>query len=541
MNSKVAKCLKILIVNPNTSARSELKNMLANLNQSNVDLMKDGRDLVGREQSFKYDLIFIREDLDHSMTGINLVRYLTRTNLVPKWCKFVIISDNPDAITGVPVFRHLKTEILDFPYNYQMLENCVNATIESLSVFKKILKNLNHISPSFLIKNICKIDAAKFNSTHKDELLELKIKLLLQGRRPDLAWDLTQKINLESDRIREQLFVSFSTGQEHHFLDAIENAENSENFQCGSIYYQTYYGLFRNQPEIALRYFQQLDTDRLRPNEIEAHALLLQKVQGITKAMEFLDSKESGNSEEYDLKNSLSLTKLSCYTLALMTGNLGGMSQQSIHDKMVEIISNNTWSKGSFRYNIYKPFILLGLATMKGKMLQSNFERLYELRLQLDVKQLNMLLFVAHKMGLEKAAIEIHKVLERNAARLEISPELIIHEITHREMMRSSLTKAQQQERYLFLADTHREAGRPYRALRKYYVCHKFFVSDDAHKVKMLELLAELGLNHFWDFTSVQKLKGPSSNATPQHHHMQAQGLRKSAYLISTPYTKNLA
>ena len=125
--------------------------MLANLNQSDVDLMKDGRDLVGREQSFKYDLVFIRDDPDQGFCAVNLVRYLTRGNLVPKWCKFVIIADEPETLTGAPVFRHLRTEILPFPYNYHMLENSVDATIQSLKVFQKLLKNLNHFSPLSLI------------------------------------------------------------------------------------------------------------------------------------------------------------------------------------------------------------------------------------------------------------------------------------------------------------------------------------------------------------------------------------------------------
>lgn len=480
--------------------------MLATLDQSNVDLMKDGRDLIGREQSFKYDLIFIRDDLGNSMTGVNLVRYLTRTNLVPKWCKFVIISDTPDSLSGVPIFRHLRTEILGFPFNYNMLEKSINATIESLRVFQKILKNLNHISPHVLIKNVCKIDPRKFDATHKDELLELKIKLLLQGRRPDLAWGISEKISLDSDRFREQLFLSFSTGQEAQFLNTLENAEQRDSFQKGCLYYQSYYGLFRNHPEIALRYFQQLDEDSRRPNEIEAYALLLQKVQGITKAIEYLDSKESRNGEDFDLKNSLSLIRLSCYSLALISGNTGTESTDAIHNKMVNIISNNTWSKGSFRYNIYKPFILLGLATLKGKKLQPNFEKLFDLRLQLDVKQLNMLLFIAHKLDLKEAAIDIHKVLERNAARLEMSPELITYEITHREVMRHSLSKAQQKERYLLLADIHKSSGRLYRALRKYYIVHIGFGSDDNQKLKMLEVMSELGVKKFWEFKSLQML-----------------------------------
>lgn len=503
--------------------------MLANLNQSDVDLMRDGRDLVGREQSFKYDLVFIRDAPEEGFCAVNLVRYLTRGNLVPKWCKFIIISDEPDTITGAPVFRHLRTEILPFPYNYSMLENSVEATIQSLKVFQKLLKNLNHFSPSVLIKSIRNIDPGKFDATHKDELLQLKIKLFLQGRRPDLAWNLTEKICLPSDRIREQLFISFYTGQEHQFLETLDMAQGCDIMKRGCLYYQTYYSLFRNQPELALRYFEQLPENELLPNEMETHALLLLKVQGLTKAIEYLNAKDCNNSEDFDLKNNLSLIQLSCYTNALMSGNLGDNSAANIYKEMAELIKNNTWSKGSFRYNMYKPFVLLVMATLQGKKLYRNFEKLFELRLQLDVKQLNMLLFVAHKLGVKNESIDIHKMLERNAARLEMSPELITHEMCHREVIKDTLSKAEQRERYLLIADMHRDSGRLYRALRKYYISHKYFGSSDNTKLKMLEILTELGLKSYWDFKSIQMLDGMQTNKLSVDQQALVQKLQKSA------------
>ena len=529
VNNNVTRKLKILIVNQNMAARSELKTMLANLNQSDVDLMKDGRDLVGREQSFKYDLIFIREDLGYSLTGVNLVRYLTRSNLVPKWCKFVILTDSAQAICSTPIFRHLRTEVLEFPLNYKMIENSINATIESLDIFQNILKNLNQISPSVLIKNIKNIEPGKFDQTHKDELLELKIKLLLQGRRPDLAWSISEKIALSSDRVREQLFISFSIGDKKQFLATLDDANGAEILRKGCIYYQTLFNLFHEEPELALRHFENLEENTLHPNEIESHALLLQKVQGLTKAIDYLDEKEVIKSDGFDLKNSISLIRLLCYSMALLSGNTDGLAVSKIHDRMIDIIRNNTWAKGSFKYNIYKPFILLGLAALQGKQLLSNFEKLYDLRHQLDVKQLNILLFVAHKYGLENQAIEVHKMLERNAARLEISPELISFEITHSEVMARTLDREKQKQRYLFLADSHSKSGRVYRALRKYYKSHQLFGSDDSEKLKMLSIMHELGLKNYWNFKSIQMLEGIQSKKLNKDQQALMGKLKSSA------------
>lgn len=504
MNNKVTRKLSILIVNHNMSARSELKNMLATLEQPDVDLLRDGRDLVGRELSFKYDLIFIREDLGYSLSGVDLVRYLTRSNLVPKWCKFVIISDKPDAIVSTPIFRHLRTEVLESPLNYQMLENVINATIQSLAVFQKLLRNLNHMAPSILIKRIKSIDASQFDATHKDELLELKIKLLLQGRRPDLATGVAEKISLDSDRIREQLFISFTTGQERVFNNTIDAAQLEGILERGCVYYQTYHSLVKQEPELAVRLFEQLQESSLHPNEMECHALLLQKAQGLAKALEYLAIKEEIKTEGYDLRNAVSQAKLTCYSVALISDNTGTFNRDEILTEMVALIANNTWSKGSFRYNMYKPFILLGMATFKGKSLGSNFDKLYNIRHQLDVKQLNMLLFIAQKNHLISQAIEIHKMLDRNAARLEMSPELISYEIIHREIMQRTISKTEQAQRFQMLGDQHRKAGRVYRALRKYYFCHTFFGSTDSEKLKILALMHELRLKKYWDFKALQ-------------------------------------
>lgn len=529
MNFKSQQVLKILIVNQNISARCELKNMLASLGQADVDLMKDGRELVGREQAFKYDLVFLRDDLDHSLCGVNLVRYLTRTNLVPKWCKFVILSDDIEATAKTPIFRHLKTEYLEHPLNYKMIEATTNATIQSLDVFKSILRNINQITPSSLIKSIRKIDSSKFDATHRDELLELKIKLLLKGRRPDIAWSMSEKIHQSAERLREQLFISFSTGQEEDFLNTLETTERENIFPKGYIYYRTYYSLFRGQTEVALKYFERLESAELTPNEIECYALLLQQVHGLEKAIAYLDQKSSTKAMGYDLANNLSLARLSCYSMALLCDDLDSVTQEQVLEYMTEVIKNNTWSKGSFRYDIYKPFILLGIALIQNKDVAANFEKLYELRHQLDVKQLNILLFVAQRAGLSSHALEVHKMLERNAARLEMSPELISHEITHQAIMKSTLDQKEQQQRHMCLAENHTSNGRLYRALRKYYSCHKQFGSDDHLKLKMLALMSELGLKKFWEFKSIQMLDGIRTEILTRKELELAEKLKQSA------------
>lgn len=490
--------LKILIVDQNITARSKLKTMLGTKGQSQVDLMRDGRDLVGRELTFKYDLIFVREDLDYSLGGADLVRYLTRTNLVPRWSKFVLLTDNQDNICATPIFRHLRTEIWETPINYQMVDNVVSSTIQSLDVFQDMLKNLNHIPASLIIKKISDVDVKEFDATHRDELLELKIKLFLQGRRPDLAWEVSEKINYPADKYREQLFITFSTGQEERYKETLECTLLDGVMERGCTYYQTYKCLMDGEVEHALRHFNELEESTLHPNEMETQALLLLKAEGLTKAIQYLKKKLEIKSDGYDLRNTLTLTQLKCYAIALLTGDTGGISGTSIHADMVSLIANNTWAKGSFQYNIYKPFILMATALLQGKPVDASFDKLYQYRHQLDVTQLNILLFVSQKLKREDEAWEVQKILDRAVARMEMCPELISHEIIYKDATTATLDAAQLAERFKMLAEHHSKAGRLYRALKKYYQCHKSFGLDNASRLKMAKIMKALQLQQYW-------------------------------------------
>ncbi len=502
--------LNILIINQNIGARSELKTMLANLEQSEVSLMKDGRDLVGREQSFKYDLVFIREDLGYNLGGPDLVRYLTRTNLVPKWCKFVIITDNPSDCHAAPIFRHLRTEVMGSQMNYQMLKNVIDATIQSLKVFKELLKNLNHLPPGLLIKKVSAIDPSTFDDTHRDELLELKLKLLMQGRRPDLAWGISEKIQYDDDRFREQLFIAFRAGDKAKFEKTLMQAERCGVLQRGCIYYRTYHSLLLGETEIALRQFESLDEAELHPNEIEAHALLLLKAQGLRRATDYLQGKLQAKADNYDLRNVLTLCLLKCYCLALMRGDTDGQPRASVFNEINELIINNCWSKGSFRYNMYKPFILLCLAVLQGKTIGAHFEKLYRFRHQLDLIQLNILLFVAQKQSETEQAKEIHCLIDRNVARLEISPELIVHHVMLQDVLHSTMNSAQIIDRYRQLGAQQEKAGRLFRALKKYYFGTLATGPKDSDKVKMLELMKRLNIKQYWDMKPLQLLDEPA-------------------------------
>ncbi|XOV81227.1 MAG: hypothetical protein ACFHVJ_09820 [Aestuariibacter sp.] len=498
VSDKYERQLKILIVDQNITARSKLKTMLGTKGQSQVDLMRDGRDLVGRELAFKYDLIFVREDLDYSLGGADLVRYLTRTNLVPRWSKFVLLAENAEEICSTPIFRHLRTEIWETPINYQMVANVVSSTIQSLDVFQDMLKNLNHIPASLIISKMSELNIKEFDDIHRDELLELKIKLLLQGRRPDLAWDVSERINYPADKYREQLFITSSTGQKERYQETMEEALLEGVLDKGCTYYQTYHAVMEGEIEQALQHFKSLTENALHPNEMETEALLMLKAQGLKKAIEYIESKLDIRSEGYDLRNILSLTQLKCYSLALLTGDCGGQSSSSINNAMVDLIANNTWGKGSFQYNIYKPFILLGTALLQGKEVNASFEKLYMYRHQLDVTQLNILLFVSQKLKREEQSWEIQKILDRNVSRMEMCPELISHEIVYKDAMEATLDKQQLADRFKQLAEHHSKSGRLYRALKKYYICHKRYGLDNASRLKMAKIMKALHLQQYW-------------------------------------------
>ena len=235
--------------------------------------------------------MFINEDLDYGLSAPDIIRYLTRSDLVPLWCKFIIVTNDPRYQLSAPIFRYLQTEILVLPVSFQQMRYVVFRTITSIQTFKPILSQLHKISPNDLVKMVTGIDTRYKDPILEDELLVMKLQLLMKARKPELALKLGAKIKDPACRFRELAYVNLVTGQDHAINSLIKDAEQKKQFLFGRVYLQTYLYVTEQNYFDAMNYFRHLPIHRIKGNDSDAFALLVQQVEGLRSAISFIDDK----------------------------------------------------------------------------------------------------------------------------------------------------------------------------------------------------------------------------------------------------------
>ncbi|WDE07434.1 hypothetical protein SG34_011395 [Thalassomonas viridans] len=511
INSK----LKILILHADIAAGITLKKHLLSLGDHQVVIKKDARNLIEKKQTFAYNLIIIQEEHDFTFSGTDLIRYFTRKHLVPIWCKFVLLTAHAGEENATTIFRHLRTEICPPPLSLKAVKRLLLLTQISLSLFQPVLKNLHSLSPGVLVKQVSAIDGSKLSNTHKDELLLLKIKLLFLASRPNLAWQLTAKILHPGDKYREQLFLSFTSGQKEQFLETLQSPDIKTSYFRGYIYYSVYLALMENNPGLALETFSQLDASVLRPNEIDTYALLLQQSKGLAAAVEFIREKQKIKTSLY-YANSLSISLMKAYVTALVAGETGALDQDGILAALKEIFTDNTFDQGSFKFSIYQPFIELGMEILAGNDIRTEFAQLCKGKEEYDVIQLNILLYFAHKMSLAGPSLDIHKQIEKCCARLEVSPELLSFKITHKIILQHTLNKEELIKRHRELGKHHWHENRRFRALEHFQQADALAGDNSQLKLYLLTLMSELGISRYWDIETPGLIEAIDQTALSQ-------------------------
>ena len=521
------KRLKVLIINTDIAAAIALKNLLTALGEHEVVIKKDARYLTDKKQTLAYELVIIQDEQDVSFSGPDLIRYFTRKHLVPIWCKFVLLTDDKKEENSSIIFRHLRTEILPPPLSRKTVQQILIATQLSLNLFQPVLKNLHSLSPAVLVKQVSTIDRSRMSGLHKDELLLLKIKLLFLASRPDLAWQLTAKIHHPGDKYREQLFISFTSGQKEQFTQTLQSPDIQEYYFRGYVYYSVYLALMENNPEQALSAFSKLEASVLHPNEIDTYALLVQQNKGLAAAIDFIGHKQKIKTSFY-YANSLTISLMKTYVTALVAGNTGALSQTEILAAMENMLSENTFAKGSFKFSIYEPFIKLGITLLAEGDIKAEFQELYKDKEKYDVIQLNILLYFANKLALSGPSLDIHKQIEKCYARLEMSPELLSFKIAHKVILQNSLSETEQIKRHRELGNHHWRENRRFRALRHFQKADVLAGDDSQIKLYLLSLMSELGIDNYWDIKRPALIEAIDKTSLSQKQQQEFEKYQKA-------------
>lgn len=493
--------LKILIIEPDFSRRTSLNDALRQVGQPNVKLKNDARELFTIPRPIKFDLIFISVDPGFGLCGPDLIRFLTRSNLVTPWCKFILTTNEPDFELTAPIFRHLQTQTLYLPINFDALKSLITTSSVSIKALKPLLSKLHKISPKELVKAVNEINL-KFNDpVVNDELLSLKLKLLIQGKRPDLALKVSATLNSDACRLRENLYISYTTGQYEDFLQCLDEGWNSNRFRTGSIYFRCNHLIVERKYEEALEQFSKLSSGEMQCNEIEVLALLKQKQSGVKNAIDFINHEISQADKKTMSYHALVLTKLKMCFIAFVTEEFEYYDQMELYLELEDLLENKGWTNESFKYHNYKPFAELGLLLIEGNVqANSHFEQLLLSLKVLDCSQLNVLLFAANCLERNSDSLRIHEQLDKLLARVEVSPELLSFRISHDVIMETTMTPETRKNRLQHLALNHWRAGRHYRALDKFREIQLNFETSSEFHSQYKRLIQESGINSYWGF-----------------------------------------
>ena len=496
--------LKIRIIDPSLQNRNMFKDILTQIGQPDVLLQSDARQLFNRDKSLPCDLVFINADLGHGLSAPDIIRFLTRDNLVPNWCKFVIVSHDDSYRLSAPIFRYLQTEIIHLPVNFQTMRYLIYRAITSMKLFKPILSRLHKLAPAELVKRVTEIKPKYKDPILDDELLVMKLQLLMQAKQPELALKLANKIRDPACRFRELAYINTVTGQDDAVRELCAEAERKQQFLFGRVYLMTYLSVSERNYRNALRYFQKLPTDKLRGNDAQTYALLLQHAEGLQKALSFVNGRLSRAARTSMLYSNLVATKTKLYFVALATGNLDSLPKMDIYVMIQELAEHRIWQKGEFKYSVYAPFLELGIALQEGKAFaEEQFDLLYVQLKKLDISQLNILLYAANKLEKHNASREIHERLEQVLAKVEVSPELISFTILNDVVLTTSMSPERLKFRLEYLGLNHWQSGRHYRALVRFKDLLSQYDETPETEQQMRRLIKESGLTRYWRYLAV--------------------------------------
>ncbi len=477
------------------------KDILTQIGQPDVLLQSDARQLFNRDKPLPCDLVLINADVGFGLSAPDIIRFLTRDNLVPAWCKFVIVSSDTSYQLSAPIFRYLQTEILHLPVNFQNIRYLVYRTITSIKLFKPILAKLHKMAPAELVKKVTDINIKNRDPILDDELLVMKLQLLMQAKQPELALKLANKIKDPACQFRELAYINLVTGQDDAINSLVADAQKKNRFLFGRVYLMTYLNVAERNYRSALRLFQQLPLESLRGNDAQAYALLLQQAEGLQKALSFINGRLSKASRTSMLYSNLIATKTKLYFVALATGELDSLSRVDVYMMLQEMADHRIWQKGEFKYSVYAPFLGLGMALHEGKAIaEEQFELLLLQLKKLDMSQLNVLLYAANKLEKHNASREIHERLEQVLAKVEVSPELISYMILHNIVLATSMTEERLKFRLEYLALNHWQSGRYYRALMRFKDLLSIFPDAEDSEQQMRRLISESGLTRYWRY-----------------------------------------
>lgn len=504
--------MHIVIIEPDLATRRSIISLLRSTKQGPTFILTELSD-CNEFKSFKnkntVDCIFISTNPGKHVTGPEFIRYLTRTEQINAWCKCVLTSTEENFQQTTSVYRQLEIPVLTLPSNVRIVEEMILNTLSSARVFKPFLQVIRRLPPNELVKRLSKVKSEMLSETGRNELILLKIQIILMARRPEKAIQMAERLSHAPTRMRELLYIRYYTGDKEE-LEALLDDE-SNHLTHTQTYYKALLCIHEQDYTGAESTLRTLDPAKMRFNELETLALLMTKQENDEAAQEMLKSTFSAVEATNELRYEINATRLRCLGLQLMRSPDSPLPKQSFLELKEELSAFEGTDEDTVRN---KQIILMAMFLLNDRNTAlAVYEKLMAEMLSFDLGQLNILLLAANLFEKDDDAIMIHRQLDKHFSRLEISPEMLSFEIFYSALMKYTLNREQRLKRLLTLASSHLSGSRYYRALQKYNELLRYGEDISSFQSQVDKVLTATDQNTYWSLRKSNSEAGESKSA----------------------------
>lgn len=494
--------LKALVLEPHFSTRRTIVSMLQNIGSVDIEESPDFQELINGPKKLAYDIVFLNVELDPSITGLEFIRLLNRNDRVNRWCKFVLLTKNSDYVPVTSAHRYLKTELITLPTTIATFKDVLKSTMLSLKLFKSLIQDMYNLHPTELVEKLKTIKFPPLPDLQKDELTHIKINILLRGRKINHAYQLTDKVVDEHEKLREKLYLTSYTGDLEKFSPLIQTEPATPQLLHTLVYYRSFYYLMKRSHDHAYDAFCAINPKSMNPNELEVLAYLMILKGESSAAFTLLAEKLKVSKSNAILKTQIELSMLKCFCLQTLE-NRTIEDADKIFNELNDISIINE-QEFKVRKDVNKLFLQLGILVLKDdKSATGLMNQLMKTVKSFDISQLNIMLMGANLLKLEDESFVIHLEIEKRFAKIEMSPEFLSASILHSSILLNTIGKEKLQARLNRLAEKHWRERRYFRALAKYRELINWELDSPEINTQFKKLLSDVGLNSYWSFESV--------------------------------------
>ena len=491
--------LKIIIIEDSFESRGLIKSHLKSFGIQNIHTYENGSELLQQEAPIEADVVLLGFGLGYCHSGIELIQELDASGKLPVWSKVIFITNADVVASSSHPFRYLKCEVLRKPINPRLLLKLIMEGHSSIQLFKDVIANLTDNQLSGLLIKLEGIPRGELSATQQDELAAITMHLMLRLGKGNQAWTMSNSIQDEVFRTTNKLSIANALGDNRKLKITMGMLSGNDLMQKRSMIYEVYQTMSQHQFSDALATMKIVPLHKLSLAEIELYSLLLLEVNGLNKAVEFLEFKKRTTLENQFFRNSINLMLVKAYLYELLGDAQLVKESDDVVADMQLMLTETDWRRGAVDFSSLLPFIQCTFAFLKGEDPHSALSFLKNRVAAHDF--FAQLLIASSAYQSDDMALSRDSLLRADQAMLslEVSPETLLKRLWFDRVFNSIFSEPERAREYNRIGIHHAKEDNPYPALKMFYQSHLCARKNASIGINLLDALTKLGLSQYWD------------------------------------------